>query len=103
MIRPLRFAALALLSAAFAAIPLSAQTIYGGLRGLVTDSSGAAMSNAKITLINEGTADARSAQTSTSGEYAFTQIVPGKYKIAVEFSGFKKIRATRSVSKRSNI
>ena len=90
MIRPLRFAALALLIAAFAAIPLSAQTIYGGLRGLVTDSSGAAMSNAKITLINEGTADARSAQTSTSGEYAFTQIVPGKYKIAVEFSGFKK-------------
>ena len=28
--------------------------------------------------------------TSTTGEYAFTQITPGKYKISVEFQGFKK-------------
>ena len=90
MMRPVRFAALALISALFAVFPMSAQTIYGGLRGLVTDSSGAAMSNAKVTLTNEGTADARHAQTSTTGEYAFTQIVPGRYRIAVEFQGFKK-------------
>ena len=90
MIRPIRFAALALLSTTLAVSPLSAQTIYGGLRGLVTDSSGAAMSNAKVSLTNEGTADLRSAMTSTTGEYAFTQITPGKYKISVEFSGFKK-------------
>jgi trimeric autotransporter adhesin len=90
MIRSIRFAALALLSTTLAVSPLTAQTIYGGLRGLITDSSGAAMSNAKVSLTNEGTADVRSAMTSTTGEYAFTQVTPGKYKISVEFSGFKK-------------
>jgi hypothetical protein len=67
-----------------------AQSIYGGLRGIVTDQTGAAMTNAKVTIINQGTADARSALTSNSGEYVFSQVIPGGYKLVVEFQGFKK-------------
>jgi len=52
------------------------------------------MSNAKVSLTNEGTADQRSAMTSTTGEYAFTQVTPAKYKISVEFQGFKRYERT---------
>ena len=40
---------------------LRAQSIYGSIRGDVTDSTGAAVANAKITLISEGTSEQRAA------------------------------------------
>src|SRR5690349_20437244 len=46
-----------------AAGSVSAQSIYGSIRGLVTDPSAAIVANAKVTLINEGTSGERSAQT----------------------------------------
>ena len=68
----------------------SAQSIFGSLRGIAMDGSGGAISGAKVTLRNEGTAEARSVVTSSSGEYAFNQIVPGLYTVDVEYQGFKK-------------
>ncbi len=94
MYKTIRSAVLALSIVLAVSSSLSAQTIYGGFRGLVTDSSGAAMSNAKVTLTNEATADTRSVQTSNEGEYVFSQVVPGKYKVSVEFQGFKKFERT---------
>ena len=44
--------------AAFA-VSASAQSIYGSIRGLVTDPSSAIVANAKVTLINEGTSAER--------------------------------------------
>jgi len=52
------------------------------------------MANAVVTLTNEGTSDTRSVKTSNEGEYVFTQLVPGSYKVSVEFPGFKKFSRT---------
>lgn len=94
MFRTIRLAALITSLALAASSTLSAQSIYGGLRGLVSDTSGAAMANAKVTLTNEGTSDVRTIQTSNEGEYVFSQVVPGRYKVSVEFQGFKKFERT---------
>ncbi len=69
----------------------SAQSIYGSIRGLVTDASSAVVANAKVTLINEGTAAQRTALSNNLGEYVFSQVIPGTYTVAVETQGFKKV------------
>jgi hypothetical protein len=70
----------------------SAQSIYGSIRGLVTDPSSAIVANAKVNLINEGTNAERTATTNTSGEYVFSQVTPGTYTVDVETQGFKKVQ-----------
>jgi len=69
---------------------LSAQSIYGGLRGIVTDKSGASVADASVTLTNEGTNATRATQTTSGGEYVFSQLVPATYTVVVETKGFKK-------------
>src|SRR6266481_4122891 len=68
-----------------------AQSIYGSIRGLVTDPSSASIAGAKVSLINEGTSDQRSAVSNSLGEYVFSQVIPGTYSVSVESQGFKKV------------
>src|SRR6266567_3257645 len=70
---------------------VSGQSIYGSIRGLITDASAAVVTGAKVSLINEGTSDQRSASSNNLGEYVFSQVIPGAYTIAVEAPGFKKV------------
>src|SRR6266404_268084 len=69
----------------------SAQSIYGSIRGLVADPSGAVVASGKVTLTNEATSEQRSVTSNNLGEYVFSQVVPGTYTIAVEAHGFKKV------------
>jgi hypothetical protein len=69
----------------------SAQSIYGSIRGLVTDPSGASVASGKVLLVNEGTSDQRSVLSNNLGEYVFSQVIPGTYAIAVEAPGFKTV------------
>jgi trimeric autotransporter adhesin len=80
----------------------SAQSIYGSIRGLVTDASGAIVANAKVTLINQGTSAERAAQTNNSGEYVFSQVIPGTYTVAVETQGFKKVERKNIILETQN-
>jgi hypothetical protein len=68
-----------------------AQSIYGTISGLVTDPSTAIVASAKVTLVNEGTNLQRSALSNNTGEYVFSQVIPGAYTITVEAAGFKKV------------
>ena len=61
-----------------------------GVTGTVTDSSGAVVPQAKVTITNEGTSVADRTITSSVGTYAFRGLVPGKYTIEVDAQGFKK-------------
>jgi len=79
-----------LLLLSFASSPLLAQSIYGGVRGLVTDKAGAVVQNAAVTLTNEGTNATRATLTNSAGEYVFSQVNPGTYTVSVEMRGFKK-------------
>ncbi len=67
-----------------------AQTAFGNIRGTVVDQAGAAIANAKVTLLEEATGLTRSALTSTEGEYVFANINPNTYTVIVEQAGFKK-------------
>src|SRR5258707_12664978 len=74
--------------------PLSAQTSYGSIAGTVTDPSGAAITDAQVTVTNVATAEKRVEPTGVDGLYSFVNLLPGRYRIDVEKAGFK--RTTRS-------
>jgi trimeric autotransporter adhesin len=67
------------------------QSYQGGLRGSLHDSSGNALANATLSLINEATSVARTTVTNSSGEYVFDRVDPGKYKLEATSGGFKKL------------
>src|SRR6516225_9335655 len=76
---------------AFSAPRGSTQNVYGTIAGTVTDSSGAAIADATVTLTNLDTNEKHNIQTDSSGNYTFVNILPGKYKVEAEKSGFKKV------------
>src|SRR6185369_9406879 len=65
-----------------------AQSTYTSqLTGVVSDSSGAVIPGAKVTLTDEGTNIAANSITNGSGIYLFTGVRPGAYTIRVESPG----------------
>ena len=66
--------------------------------GTVTDSSGAAVPGATITLTNEGTLVSLTTVTSDSGLYNFDLIPAGTYTVTVEKAGFKKYVSTSNMA-----
>src|SRR5437763_6638967 len=73
---------------------LQGQSTYGAVTGSVTDPSGAAITDAKVTLTNLGTAETRTQPTNADGLYSFVNLIPGNYEIDVEKPGFKHITRT---------
>jgi len=71
------------------ALASMAQIQNGQFAGIVTDPSGAAVPNAKVTVTNQNTGLSVTAMTSSTGAYQFSELPPGVYKISVEASGFK--------------
>ncbi|MDQ2711981.1 MAG: TonB-dependent receptor [Acidobacteriota bacterium] len=67
--------------------PLNAQ-FRGSFQGTVTDTSGAVIPNATVTLTSTETNISRTASTNDSGVYTFTNLAPGHYDIKVEQTGF---------------
>lgn len=68
-----------------------AQTFYGSIVGTVNDSSGAAVAQASVTLLNAGTGDRRTGQTDGDGNYQFVNLPPGQYRVEVERQGFRRL------------
>ncbi len=71
-------------------LALYGQSYFGGIRGVVLDAAGAAVSQAVVSLTDEATGTHRSTVSSAEGTYNFSQVVPATYRIAVEAPGFKK-------------
>ena len=78
-----------LLSLLVAAAPALAQRVASTIRGAVSDTSGAVIVGAKVTVKNEATGLTRTAETNASGVYAFADLPVGTYSIDVEYPGFK--------------
>ncbi len=72
------------------AICLYAQSTYGSVTGAVTDSSGAAVTDATVTLTSLGTAEKRTQTSGADGLFTFVNLFPGTYRIDVEKAGFKR-------------
>lgn len=73
------------------AVSTLGQTFYGSIVGAITDSSGAPMSGAAVTLTNTSTSERHTAATSADGGYRFVNLVPGTYSAVVEKPGFKRM------------
>jgi hypothetical protein len=87
-----RLAFVALLTLLFAiCVPsLMAQSAgTSSLSGIVTDPSGASIPNVVVTLTSNDTNQGRSATTGGDGQYKFTLLPPGNYKVRFSATGFK--------------
>lgn len=73
-----------------------AQSDNSSISGVVKDSSGAVVANAKVTVRNEDTSFDRIVTTNQSGFYTATNIAPGYYTVTVEAAGFKKATISRN-------
>jgi Carboxypeptidase regulatory-like domain len=74
--------------ASFSVCSLYAQT-FGEVTGRVTDTSGAVIPGASITLTNVNTSAVRSVVTTEAGVYTLPSIAPGSYRLRTELAGFK--------------
>ncbi|MGA9389852.1 MAG: carboxypeptidase-like regulatory domain-containing protein, partial [Candidatus Sulfotelmatobacter sp.] len=84
------FALLLSLAVLFSAsVTLYGQNTYGSVAGSVTDTSGATVTDANITLTNLGTQEKRTQSSGADGLFNFVNLFPGQYRIDVEKQGFK--------------
>ncbi len=67
-----------------------AQEFRATISGRVSDASGAAVVGAQVIVTNLDTSAANRAISSESGDYVIPALQPGRYKLEVEASGFKK-------------
>ena len=62
-----------------------------GITGTITDSTGAVIGNAKVSIADKGTSDVKVLMSSSSGTYEIKGINPGHYTITVEKAGYQKV------------
>ena len=75
--------------------PAAAQSIYAAVHGTVTDTSGAAIPGAAISITNTSTGITTTANTDSHGYYIFPQLqIGGPYTVAISSSGFQKFAST---------
>jgi hypothetical protein len=75
----------------------SAQSVYGSIFGTVTDSSGAAIPGATVTVKDEAKGTVVTATSNGSGDYSVPHLIPDVYDLKVTAKGFK-IFETKGIS-----
>ena len=97
MVKRFRFIQFVILLASIILVtsPLLAQstTATGSVQGTLTDSTGAVVPNASITITNKGTGESFGVPTSSAGTYNSGALVPGEYTVRAEVKGFKTVEA----------
>ena len=71
------------------------QAQSAALRGTVTDSSGAIVPSAKLTVTNTATNAARAVESNESGVYSITNLPVGIYTIKAEKQGFAAVEFSK--------
>ncbi len=70
-------------------VPFKAQSgTSSAISGMVSDSTGAELPNAGVTVINVDTKAVRTGQTNSDGRFLFAQLNPGNYTVTVKADGF---------------
>ena len=74
--------------------PAHAQTLYGTIVGVVTDSNGAVIAGANVSVTQIETNETRQATTNSSGGYTLSTVAAGTYTVSVSHAGFGTFNAT---------
>jgi len=69
--------------------PARAQSVYGSIFGTVSDSTGAAVSGATVTVRDEAKGTVVTAISNASGDYSVPHLIPDVYDVKVNAKGFK--------------
>ena len=72
------------------------QTVYGSIYGTVTDSTGAAIPGATITVTDVQKGVSVKVQSNASGDYQVQHLIPDTYDVKIEFTGFKTFVQTNN-------
>ncbi len=75
--------------------PVTAQVTSGTILGTVTDTSGAAVPDAKVRITNTGTNISSDIRTNSDGNFELPYLIAGQYQVSVVALGFKPFRQTR--------
>ncbi len=78
-------------------------TDLGTIRGTVTDSSGAVVANAGVTVLDVGTGATRETKTNSRGEYQIFGLPSGTYKVSVANAGMTTAEITGIVLNGSDV
>ncbi|MGC2767167.1 MAG: carboxypeptidase-like regulatory domain-containing protein, partial [Candidatus Acidiferrum sp.] len=81
----------AFLGFAGSGLGLAQEAVTGTFRGVVTDSSGAIVPNAKVKALQIGTGLVREAQTNELGSYVIPGLPPGEYELTASAPSFSTI------------
>ncbi len=81
----------AMLLTLFVLSPCRAQVLYGSLTGSVTDASGAPIPSAKIEAVNVGTGTTKQTTTDEHGNYVFSDLQAGVYKVTIAMPSFRTV------------
>src|SRR5438034_1085963 len=94
-VQTMRLRAVGVLLALIALIswPVAAQEKFGGLSGVVTDSSKAPVPGATATATNKQSGAVRTTVSGADGVYRFPDLEPGRYLVTIELQGFQKVSA----------
>jgi hypothetical protein len=89
-----RLGGLGLLALVLCAGSVAAQATTGSIQGVITDSQGAAIPGATVTVRNVETNVSRTLVSDAEGNYRFLNLPVGNYELVVELSGFgRHVRA----------
>jgi Carboxypeptidase regulatory-like domain len=70
------------------------QAVTANMVGTITDSTGAAITQAKVTITEQTTNVSTVRQTNASGNFEFPNIRPGMYTVTAEHDGFQTVKST---------
>src|SRR5208337_344836 len=84
----LRTSVLTLIAILLLPFSLNAQNATGSLLGEVQDASGARIKSAHVTVTDIGSGVERKATSDSHGQFRFPDLLPGRYHVAVNATGF---------------
>ena len=85
------------------AIPATAQTTLGTIRGTVFDPQQQVVPGATVVVTDESTSVTREAQTDAQGLFEIPNLRPGTYTVTATLSGFRKAQRTGVVLRAASV
>jgi hypothetical protein len=74
---------------------MRAQTFRGGIGGSVTDAQQAAVVNAHIQAVEDGTGQSRATTSSSAGTFIFQDLPLGTYTVTIQAAGFETLKVDK--------